>query len=403
MSEGDMTRGSIEELAAAVRERYRKASKEEKGVMLREFCENTGYHRKSAIRLLGRKDRPGVERRGRRRQYGAEVGRALQQVWEASGRICSKRLEPFMEELVDVLERHEELVLTPELKHLLFELSPASIDRLLRPYRSGLQRQPSSRSNSLSLIRSQVPLRTFSQWQSAQVGEMQADLVLHCGESTEGFYLCTLVAVDVATGWCECQPVWGKGQERVGAAVHEVQARLPFPLRELHTDNGSEFLNHHLWSYCQRKDIGFSRSRPYKKNDQAYVEQRNWTLVRKSVGYDRYCSKAALAALAELYPALCLYVNFFQPLRKLVAKERNGAKLTKHYDSALTPYQRLLEADALSPDQKHRLHPLYLSLNPLLLQSTIRTALERLWPLAHPTLNYTPFGNRYSEASLASR
>lgn len=239
-------------MAAAVRERYRGASKEEKGVMLREFCENTGYHRKAAIRLLGRMDQPAVERRGRMARYGPEVGLALMRIWEASGRICSKRLEPFMEELVEVLERHEALGLSEEVKRQVLALSPSSIDRLLRPYRSGLVRQPSSRNNSCAVLRSQVPLRTFSEWKSAQAGEMQADLVLHCGESTEGFYLCTLVAVDVATGWCECQAVWGKGQERVGAAVHEVRTRLPFPLRELHTDNGSEFINHHLWRYCQR-------------------------------------------------------------------------------------------------------------------------------------------------------
>lgn len=403
MSEGDMTGGSVRELAEAMRERYRRASKAQKGVMLEEFCENTGYHRKSAIRLLGQARKPALERRGRQRQYGPEVGRALQKVWEVSGRLCSKRLEPFLGELLDVLERQGELVLPPDLKQQLLEMSPASIDRLLRPYRLGLVRQPSAHSSSLSLLRSQVPLRTFSEWKGATAGQMQADLVLHCGESTEGFYLCTLVAVDIASGWCECQAVWGKGQERVGAAVHEIRTRLPFPLLELHTDNGSEFLNQHLWSYCHKQGIALSRSRPYKKNDQAHVEQRNYMLVRKTVGYDRYCSKAALAALGQVYPALCLYMNFFQPLRKLVAKERNGAKLTKHYDSALTPYQRLRQSGLLSPDQQHRLQSLYLELNPLQLQSAIRSTLERLWPLAQLPLPYSPFGNRYSEAPFASR
>lgn len=164
----------------------------------------------------------------------------------------------------------------------------------------------------------------------------------HCGETTEGFHLFTLSAVDVATGWVECQAVWGKGQERVGSAVHHLAQRLSFPLLGLDSDNGSEFINHHLYAYCQRHRITFTRSRPYKKNDTAYVEQKNWSVVRRLVGYDRYSSRAAFDHLNRLYGLLQVYANFFQPVMQLQGKIRHGARVHKVYDQARTPYQRLL-------------------------------------------------------------
>jgi transposase InsO family protein len=222
-------------------------------------------------------------------------------------------------------------------------------------------------------------VRTFGEWAEVAAGSLQADLVAHCGESTLGFYLNTLVAVDVATSWTECRAVWGKGQERVGTAVHHVRQALPFPLRELHTDNGSEFLNEVLYPWCRREGIRFTRGRPYKKNDQAYVEQKNWSVPRRLIGYDRYSSKAALQALEELYRPLCEYVNFFQPVRKLVAKERDGAKVRKRFDRAQTPYQRLLAAGVLGGEERQKLERLYGRLNPVRLQREIAERLEALW------------------------
>jgi Integrase core domain len=211
---------------------------------------------------------------------------------------------------------------------------------------------------------------------------VQADLVAHCGDSTEGFYLTTLNVVDVATGWTECVSVWGKGQQRVGTAVHQVRQSLPFALRELHTDNGSEFLNAVVYPWCRNEGIRLTRGRPYKKNDQAHVEQRNWSVIRRLVGYDRYATKAALSAFEQLYRLLRLYVNYFQPLRKLVSKERVGSKVIKRYDAAQTPYRRVLRTGILTVDQAQRLDQEYHRLNPVRLRLQIDEALAVLWPLA---------------------
>lgn len=186
----------------------------------------------------------------------------------------------------------------------------------------------------------------------------------------------------MATGWTECEPIWGKGKERVGGGVHRVRQRLPFSLRELHTDNGSEFLNHILYPYCQREGIRQTRGRPYRKNDQAYAEQRNGWVVRGLVGYQRFASQAAFQQLAAVYAATRLWVNFFQPVSKLVSKERVGAKVRKRYDEPRTPYQRLVAAAVLTEEQRQALEQLYLRLNPLHVRAELDAALERLWRLA---------------------
>jgi hypothetical protein len=264
-------------------------------------------------------------------------------------------------------------------------MSPATIDRLLRPWRRVGGRRPFSTTKPGSLLKSSIPIRTFADWQEDRPGFLEVDLVPHCGESTEGFYLTTLSTVDVASGWSECVGVWGKGQQRVGAAVHRVRQRLPISLLGLDSDNGSEFINQHLYSYCHREGITFTRSRSYKKNDSCHVEQKNWTVVRRLVGYDRYSSRAALEALNRVYDLLRLYVNFFQPVMKLVTKTRHGAKVHKVYDRARTPYQRLLEAGVLTEAKQQQLAAMYHGLNPVSLLKQVNENLERLWALAeHP-------------------
>lgn len=205
---------------------------------------------------------------------------------------------------------------------------------------------------------------------------------MHSGESGEGFYLTTLVGVDVATGWTECEAVWGKGQERVGTGMHHIRQRLPFVLRELHSDNGGEFINEVLYPWCKREGISRTRGRAYKKNDQAYVEQKNWSVVRRQIGYDRYCTKAAHEQLQDVYSKVRLYVNFFQPIRKLIRKERIGAKVKKVYDGAQTPYQRLLASGELDEAKRQSLEVQFRSLNPAELRRQIDEALEALWKLA---------------------
>jgi hypothetical protein len=377
-----VTRKSIVEYAAALRPRYRRGAKKEKKAILDEFCLTTGYHRKSAIRLLADDPAPAGQRIGRPKAYGPAVAQALKQIWEVADGICSKRLAPVIPDFLAALGRHGEMALDDDLKRQLCALSPATIDRLLAPLRAKGLRRPYLPSAASPSLKGLVALRTFAEWENVAPGAVQADLVSHCGESTQGFYLTSLVMVDVATGWVEVEPVWGKGQERVGGGIARARRRLPFALRELHTDNGSEFINNLLYPYCVKEGITLSRGRPYKKNDQAHVEQKNWVLVRKTVGYDRYASKAALGALAGVYEPLVLYANFFAPLRKVVAKERLGAKVKKRFDVAATPYQRLLASGVLAEPEQARLGRLYLSLNPVRLRAQIEAALETLWALA---------------------
>ena len=249
-----MTAAGVKEYMVAIRGRYVGADKMEKGRILDEAVRVTGYHRKAVVRLLGRREKTGGPyRRGRPRRYGLELARALKVLWEASGRVCSRRLHPFVPELIGVLRRHGEQQLTREAEVQLVEMSPSTIDRLLGPIRKRDGRRRFSTTKPGTLLRDSIPIRTFADWNNEGPGFLEIDLVAHCGESTEGLYLHTLSTVDIATGWVECQGVWGKGQNRVGSAIHHIAQRLPFQLLGLDSDNGSEFINHHLVAYCERQ------------------------------------------------------------------------------------------------------------------------------------------------------
>ena len=388
-----MTRRSILEYAEALRGRYWGASKEEKGKMLDEFTKVTGLHRKAAIRLLHRLGRAGVSKRpGRPRRYGTRVAEALRAVWEASDRLCSRRLQPFLPEMIRVLRQHGEQMIDAATETQLRRMSPSTIDRLLRPCRKMGGRRGLATTRPGSLLKSSIPIRTFADWQENKPGFLETDLVAHCGDSSEGFYLNTLCAVDVASGWIECLPVWGKGQVRVRSAVHRMRQQLPFTLLGVDSDNGSEFINQCFHTYCRQEKITFTRSRSYKKNDSCHVEQKNGNVVRRLVGYDRYDSKAAYRCLGRVYDGARLYLNFFQPTMKLLAKTRHGAKVRKVYDTAQTPYQRLLASGILSEAKQAQLAATYHGLNPVTLLKQINTNLEQLWRLAQHPVN---LGNRY--------
>jgi len=376
-----MTRLARHEYAAALRARYLAAAKGEKGRLLDEFCRTTGSHRKAAIRLLRGPARKRAQRPGRPRRYGPELVPPVTELWELSDRPCAKLLAPLLPTLVAALERHGELRVAPEVQAQLLTLSPATLDRLLAPVRRRLGRQPRRVQPPGSTLKGQIPLRTFGEWDHVTPGSLQGDLVLHCGESTAGCSLSTLVAVDVATSWTELEALWGIGQQRVGTGVHHIRQRLPFRLREWHTDNGGEFLNHVLIPWCRREGIQVTRGRDHRKNDQAWVEQKNWLAVRRLVGYDRYSSRAAYAVLQRLYGLLRLQLNFFRPLRKLVSKQRLGAKVLKRYDRAQTPYQRLLASRVLPEAQRQALERELLVINPATLARQIDQTLEALWKL----------------------
>ena len=392
-----MTRQSIQEYVAAIRERYRKASKEAKGKILDEFTQVTGLHRKAAIRLLNRMvESLRKKKRGRLRKYDSTVADSLKTVWEASDRLCSKRLKPFMPEILDVLRHHGELRINAHTEGQLCRMSPATIDRLLRPHRRLGGRRGVTTTRPGSLLKSSIPIRTFADWQENKPGFLEIDLVAHCGESTEGFYLNTLCAVDVASGWTECLPVWGKGQVRVRSAVHRIRQRLPFALLGVDSDNGSEFINQCFYNYCRDEKITFTRSRAYKKNDSCHVEQKNGNVVRRLVGYDRYASKAAYQCLGRIYDCVRLYLNFFQPTMKLLSKTRHGARVHKVYEKAQTPYQRILKLGVLSEAKQAELATTYSGLNPVLLLKQINNNLEQLWRMAESPAS---LGNRNYEAT----
>ena len=378
-----MSLKSKRELVEVVRPRYLKASKVEKQKILDELTCATGYHRKHAIRVLKnqRQKCPKGRRNSYKTIYGSEVVQALEQIWEIYGRICSKRLQPFLPEGIRVLERCQEIKLAEETKELLLKISSASIDRCLRAVRI---KSPHGLSTTKpgSLLKNLIPVRTFTEWDEQRPGFLEIDLVAHCGNTTEGQFLCTLTCTDLCTGWTEVTGLLHRSQEAVSEALCRMRQRLPFPLLGIDSDNGGEFINDLLYRYCRDEKITFTRSRPYQKNDQAHVEQKNWSVVRHTVGYDRWETEQELTLLESIYDDLRLYINFFQPSFKLLAKERIGNNTLKRYDTAKTPYRRALDRNDISFAAKARLMNVYLQLNPAELRRRIDQKIARLWNLS---------------------
>jgi len=373
---------SKREMVETIQPRYLKASKAGKQQILNELIATTGYHRKHAIRVLRHGFKPkGLKKAGRRKVYQGEVVQALEKVWEIYGRICSKRLQPFLPEGVMVLERCNELNLPQDIKILLLHMSRATIDRCLKKARFTHPRHGLSTTKPGSLLKKAIPIRTFTPWEDERPGFLEIDLVAHCGPTTEGIYLNTLTGTDLATGWTECRAIANKTQFAVSQAIVEMRHDLPFPLLGLDSDNGSEFINDTLYRYCIAQLITFTRSRPYEKNDQAHVEQKNWTVVRHTIGYDRLETPEELALLGSIYVDLRLYINFFQPVLKLVGKERVDGKTIRTYDKAKTPYRRVLALDCISLEVKARLTNQYVQLNPVALRNSIDEKVALLWKI----------------------
>jgi hypothetical protein len=378
-----MVQGSSKrEYAEAVRGRYRRASKGEKGRILDEFVAATGYHRVYARRLLrmlpaAPAARP--PRAPRRRRYDSAEQALLQACWLVADAICSKRLSPFLPELLERLAGCD--ALPPEATAAVVErvgqMSAATIDRLLRRERTQGGRAGRSLTKPGTLLKGQVPIKTFADWDGTRPGFLEIDLVAHCGASGAGEFLLTLSTVDVATGWSCCLGVRNKGQLAICTAIEQLHELLPFPVLGLDSDNGSEFLNRTLVGYCAEQRITFTRSRPYQKNDNCHVEQKNWSVVRRLVGYARY-ELFALGPLNRLYRLADDYVNFLQPVLKLVDKTRDGAKVRKRYDVAQTPYQRLLASGALPAEQTTALRARSAAVHPIRLKLAIEAAQRTL-------------------------
>jgi hypothetical protein len=369
------------ELVLAITERYVSARRSDKTKVLDEFVALTGHHRKHAMRLLrgatppsGKGSRPG------RWVYGEEVRAALVMAWEASDRICGKRLQPLLAPLIEAMERHGHAGISSGAREQLLAMSPATIDRALRETRisaTGPRRRKAS-----TAIRRSVPIRTFSDWDNPAPGFVEADLVSHSGPFAKGAFTQTLVLTDIASGWTECAPLLVREQTVLTTALTELRKLLPFPLLGFDTDNDSVFMNETVRDYCLRDGIELTRCRPYRKNDQAFVEQKNGAIVRRIVGYRRFEGLIATHELAKLYALTRLFINFFQPSFKLKEKHRDGSRVVKRYHRPATPHQRLLADGRISDETRDGLNALYVTLDPILLLRDIRRAQERLVAIA---------------------
>src|SRR5919202_5190181 len=325
---------------------------------------------------------------GPRSTVRVEVQHALATAWRAANGVCGKRLVPFLPELIPTLERHGHLSLTEQMREALLLLSPATADRLLRPLR---QPHGVATTKPGMLLKKQIPVRTFTEWTDGKPGFLEADLVAHCGGSADGAFLYTLTLTDVASTWTECLPLRHHTQHGVVHALQRARGMFPFPLLGIDTDNGSEFINEELLAYCIGEGITFTRGRVANKNDQCWVEQKNGSVVRQLVGYDRFEGERAYRQLAELYRAVRLYVNGFQPSMKLRAKHREGSRVRRTYDDARTPLQRLLATDAIGAEAGARLTTLFQMLDPVRLLHQVEALQEALW-------RHAMFGSRTASA-----
>jgi hypothetical protein len=376
---------SRREYLKAIRQRYVAASREEKGVILREFCAICNYHRKHAIRLLNQRRRDPRRKPGRKPVYhSTELLRALKRIWLSTDQMCSKKLVAAIPLWLPFYER-----LSDEVRTQLLSISAATIDRLLTPIRARTRPKGLGGTKPGSLLRNQIPIRTHN-WDITQPGFMEADTVAHCGNSMAGNFVWSLTLTDIHTGWTECRATWNNGANGVLKQIKNIEAELPFQLQGFDCDNGSEFLNHYLLRYFtdHKPRVRFTRSRPYKKNDNAHVEQKNWSHVRQLLGYDRLDNPELVDLINKLYAnQWSLLQNHFCPTLKLLEKRRINSKYKKKYEAPRTPYQRLMESTHLSEEQKEQLYTCHRNLNPFKLKLTIERKLKEIFKRVRVTSN----------------
>jgi hypothetical protein len=391
-----VSRRTRQELLTAVVARYARSGREDKTRILDEFARITGYHRKHAIRLLSGQQEPTYANgdpgdapagTGRHRVYDEAFVAKLIVFWEAADRISGKRLVPLLPLLVSALERHGRLVLDAATRSKVLQVSPATADRLLRAARQQAACGRVRRSLAANSLKKRIPVRTSGDVKDPPIGMFEIDLVCHGGETMAGSFIHSLVLTDHASGWTECVALIVRDSALVVEGIANVRARLPFAIRGLDSDNGSEFINEHLVRYCEENSIEFTRSRPYQKNDQAWVEQKNGAIVRKMVGYARYEGLVAAQCFARFYAALRLYVNFFQPSFKLLEKRRVGARVKKRYLRPATPCDRLIVSPEIDDDTRARLRTIRERLDPIALLERIRTEQRVLAEIASGTIS----------------
>jgi hypothetical protein len=377
-----MTAMGRREYLRAIYDRYRRSSTEGKGRILDEFCRVCGYHRKHAIRLL-RGPRPAPRpqpRRPRGPSYGRPVIRALALVWEAAGYPWSVRLKALLPLWLPWLRKRLEI--SPELERQLLTISARQIDRRLQSRKRILRRRLYGRTKPGTLLKHQIPIKT-DHWNVRRPGFTEIDLVSHSGDCADGTFAHSFNLTDIHTTWTETRAVLGKAQVEILPALEDMREALPFPLRGIDSDNGSEFLNGHLLRYCRTHRIQFTRGRPYKKDDNAHIEQKNWTHVRRLIGWDRYDSRTAVGLLNDLYRnELRLMMNLFQPSVKLVRKKRVGSKLQRRYDQPQTPLDRLRACRSGDRARVNELLELRARTDPFALARQIETKIDRIAALA---------------------
>jgi hypothetical protein len=372
---------SREQYLERVRDEYRSADKKSKTRLLNEARKRTRLNRKVLIGKLGHPAaiRQHKKRGPRQRTYTREVQAALIQVWGLFDYPCGQRLAPALRKEIGRLRRAKELVCSDAVAAKLEAISARSIDRLLDREKQLRGLRQNRNPGVHPLLYQKVPVKVASEWDTTEVGNLQLDYVFHCGRSTAGEYVHTLSAADIASGWWEGEPIMGRSQVATKTGMEGIRQRLPFPIREIHPDNDSGMINDLLFGYCKAAKIKMSRSRPYQKNDNCWVEQRNWTHVRKVAGYRRLDTVGELTILRELYRSVTLYKNFFQPTIKLVEKIRVEGKIHRKYDEPRTPFQRLMESGQISQAARKRLQTQYESLNVAALHRRIEELRGRLF------------------------
>jgi len=370
---------SKQEYIQVQKRRYRRAGRERKTQLLDEVCAVCGYDRKHAIKVLNGTLKPSAGKRGRTSQYSdPELLKALKTLWLRSGLLCGKRLKQALPLWLKHYERHHGK-LSDESRTKLLKISPASIDRLLKPYKAQHRRKRNAGTKPGTLLKNQIPIRTSNE-DIDRPGYLEADTVAHCGGSMSGDFIWSITYTDIQSTWTSLRAVWNKGYEGVRDQTRDVEKTLPFKILGFDCDNGSEFLNHHLRRYlCDRpRPVRFTRSRAYRKNDNAHVEQKNWTHVRELLGYDRLDHPAMLSELNLLYRDWENLNNFFKPSLKLKSKVRVKSRYVKKYDTPATAFERLKASGILSAEQQSRLQTRYDSLDPFVLEQRIQCRLRKI-------------------------
>ena len=377
------------EIIEAHKIEYHKSTKKEKTRIITIVSEATGLSRdrtkkclkKPLVSKIKKLIKP-KETRGRKATYDSTLIYQLEKLWKLADFACGKRLKQAIPNLIDALQRHGELTIDEETKQKLCDMSPATIDRLLKKSKERLSYKGISTTKPGTLLKSQIAIRSGSDWDDAVPGYVEIDLVAHCGETTAGSYLNTLDVTDICTGWTETIAVINKSENHVFNGLMNIEKQAPYEYKGIDSDNGGEFINYHLYKYCLTNNICFTRGRPYKKNDGAHVEQKNWQIVRRNIGYERYEGLHALELMNKYYSLLRLHTNFFLPQSKLINKNRVGSKIVKKYEPPTTPYQRMIDSKHISDEIKEKLKEQYYTINPAHINRQMDILLKELQKLA---------------------